>query len=147
MCSHGRAAVPGLKLIGVRVTLRLGPSESAGARSTAGGGTGGAGGGSADRSTAGGGSADADGVGDSVVDGAELVRRCAGGGRGAALGLGVAVRVLSCGLVGISPPNRPPTSSAVAITRTAAAAPISTSSNRGLRYQGGDTFCGAGGTR
>lgn len=127
--------MPGVKLIGVRVTLIRGPwglldgAAGGGAAADAAGsaGSGAASGeGSVVRSGVGdGGALELAGV--TVAEGVELAL---------AGGTGVEVLVSSRGVLGISPEVLPVTSSAVATTNTAAANPMSSRSSRGLRYHG-----------
>ncbi len=136
--------MPGVKLIGVRVTLIRGPwglldgAAGGGAAAEAAGSAGPGG-------TSVVGSVDCAGVGDGGVlvfadvtglEGVKLAR---------AEGTGIEVLVSRRGVVGISPEVLPVTSNAVATTNTAAANPMSSRSRRGLRYHGGAVGAGANG--
>jgi hypothetical protein len=126
--------LPGVKLIGVRVTLIRGPVGLRGWPAVGAADTGGAG--SAGPAVT---SSSVDGSG--VDDGEVLSEPDEGDVRegGELVGVGdTAAEVLlsSRDVAGISPDCLPVTSNAVATTRTAAAKPMSTRSSRGLRYHG-----------
>lgn len=127
--------MPGVKLIGVRVTLMRGPwgllvGAAAGGAAADAAGSAGSGAGPVV------GSVDCSGVGDGGVLELDDATVLEGGELALAEGTGVKVLVSSRGVVGISPEVLPVTSSAVATTSTAAANPISSTSRWGLRYHG-----------
>ena len=124
---QGLPVMPGVKLIGVRVTLIRGPSEGLA---------------SGVRGVGAGGSADADGA----IAGADC---CSDAGDGVGSGVAEAVwgavvagadvaglMLRSC-LVWLKPAPSRVTSNTAATTRAAAATVITVSSTRVLRYQGG----------